>query len=612
MDWLSSGQWMEFTVYANYNQENVDELDYNNNYSEESFYVEAGQTLDVAPIPLTINTVPPSDLSWQIIDGLYAVYPVSNVRFILSGYTRGYTIADTLNFAEEGSGCRPAFSSILNALSTVRSGDNYSGYVRYYGMVNPSVTQAGPVGGCGRRPGYVSGGIVTLTDLVSSKTIAAEEIGHNHGRQHSSAHRDAGDPDTNSPFYYDGVLEEGTMGTDVRLARLYPRATSFDFMSYNDTCCRWASIYTYEALARAINSVAFNPAGSLRQAAPIKQTMDIPILIGAGSISPEGVTIPRPFFTTTRVSPAWDDLPLGPYWMELQDSSGNVLFSRNFGVPGVDNAVPGDTGDFDFVVPTTDNVAAVVFKYMDTEIGRVTASPNAPQVSLLTPNGGEQWGASEEQTITWTGSDPDGDSLTYRLEYSPDGGNSWRLLALDTQETSLTVNTTDLPGGNAVMIRLLASDGLNTSEDFPDGLLTVAAKPPQLYIGNPQDETTLPDGWPVILHAYGTDLEDGPLPPETSFDWASDRDGQMGTGEWLIASSQNMSLGDHVITLTGTDSDGQKSTYTTKITVTAGEPAAVAKQSLPLWLLVAGIALAAGLVAAGVTAVVLVLRRRRK
>jgi len=162
------------------------------------------------------------------------------------------------------------------------------------------------------------------------------------------------------------------------------------------------------------------------------------------------------------------------------------------------------------------------------------------------------------------------------------------------------------------MIRLLASDGLNTSEDFPDGLLTVAAKPPQLYIGNPQDETTLPDGWPVILHAYGTDLEDGPLPPETSFDWASDRDGQMGTGEWLIASSQNMSLGDHVITLTGTDSDGQKSTYTTKITVTAGEPAAVAKQSLPLWLLVAGIALAAGLVAAGVTAVVLVLRRRRK
>jgi hypothetical protein len=194
------------------------------------------------------------------------------------------------------------------------------------------------------------------------------------------------------------------------------------------------------------------------------------------------------------------------------------------------------------------------------------------------------------------------------LEYSPDGGLSWTLLGFDLQETSLTINTSDLPGGNNAMIRLLASDGLNTGEDFPDGLISVASKPPQVYIANPQEATTIIEGWPVIMHAYGTDLEDGPLPAATAFEWSSDRDGDMGSGEWLIASSENMSVGSHIITLAGIDSDGQSATYTTKITITEGYHHDESKRGISLWIII----LAAVIVASVILVIVLVLIHRRR
>lgn len=50
----------------------------------------------------------------------------------------------------------------------------------------------------------------------------------------------------------------------------------------------------------------------------------------------------------------------------------------------------------------------------------------APRLTLTAPTGGEIWKGS--QTLRWSGTDPDSDTLTYELSYSADGGRTWRLV----------------------------------------------------------------------------------------------------------------------------------------------------------------------------------------
>lgn len=53
----------------------------------------------------------------------------------------------------------------------------------------------------------------------------------------------------------------------------------------------------------------------------------------------------------------------------------------------------------------------------------------SPKVAITSPKGAEKW--SKTKTIKWTGTDPDKDTLTYKLSYSTDGGATW--LPMDTK-----------------------------------------------------------------------------------------------------------------------------------------------------------------------------------
>lgn len=57
----------------------------------------------------------------------------------------------------------------------------------------------------------------------------------------------------------------------------------------------------------------------------------------------------------------------------------------------------------------------------------------APKVTINAPKGGEKW--AKKQTIRWSGTDPDKDTLTYDLFYSTDNGKNWMPLKdkMDTE-----------------------------------------------------------------------------------------------------------------------------------------------------------------------------------
>jgi hypothetical protein len=93
-------------------------------------------------------------------------------------------------------------------------------------------------------------------------------------------------------------------------------------------------------------------------------------------------------------------------------------------------------------------------------------SPSAPSIQITDPQPGAEW--SDQQTIAWSATDPDGGTPNVALLYSPDGAN-WLPLDVDNTEGHFTFDTGDLEG-DAISVRLIASDGLNATETTVDGI----------------------------------------------------------------------------------------------------------------------------------------------
>jgi hypothetical protein len=192
-------------------------------------------------------------------------------------------------------------------------------------------------------------------------------------------------------------------------------------------------------------------------------------------------------------------------------------------------------------------------------------SPSAPEVRLLAPNGGEALpGQSDEIQIVWEASDPDGDPLKYWLEYSADGGQSWRTLATNLEETRHTVKSWELPGSERALLRVHATDGIRTTTDVSDALFRVEKKPPMMGILGLDGRTEMVAGQPLVLRGLGVDPDGGMVPVE-SLAWTSDRDGALGQGEMVQLS--RLSPGQHRLTLTGADRDGAVGQATVEMNV---------------------------------------------
>ena len=68
------------------------------------------------------------------------------------------------------------------------------------------------------------------------------------------------------------------------------------------------------------------------------------------------------------------------------------------------------------------------------------------------------------RTIQWKASDPDGDPVTYEVEFRPAGGSKWLLLRKDVRDSSYSFDSTSLPDGDYVF-RVTASDAESNPGD---------------------------------------------------------------------------------------------------------------------------------------------------
>jgi hypothetical protein len=251
------------------------------------------------------------------------------------------------------------------------------------------------------------------------------------------------------------------------------------------------------------------------------------------------------------------------YCLELYDAGDAKLASYCFDVSFDygDSTIPMTVAPWALSVPFPPTTKQIVLKHGSSTVATRTVSNNAPTVSVSMPGGGVV------KAVSWAATDVDGDTLSYSVLYSADNKASWYAVATELTQTAYSLDTSMLPGGMNAFVRILATDGVNTGEG-DGGPFIVMGKEPTALINAPADGAAYAPGENVLFEGDGFDPEDGSL-PDDALSWSSDRDGALGTGRTL--EHNDLSAGEHVITLTVSDSAGY--TATAHITLYIRQPA---------------------------------------
>jgi hypothetical protein len=500
------------------------------------------------------NLTPTWNDFWPAHDWMHGVYPVHHIAVRDGG-------------VERFDGALTTVAGMMELLNDLWRRDffTFEGVAGdedtiWYGLVHQNVNMA--------RTGMNYASSVELAigeaDPLWGGFNMAHEIGHALARQHINC----GGPANIDPAYpYNPAwIADGTplgyYGFNTRFTAVVDPTGAADFMSY---CWGppfagggppWVSDYTYRELWNRIRNNFSLSAQSSVVAAQSQETLAVTGLINTATLT---ATLDH-FYRTSDTQIAYEP-GAGPFRLLFEDSMGAPLFSHAFDVDKGE-AEESDLGRFAAALPFPAQTARIVLKHEQTTLVIIPVSAHAPQVTLLAPNGGEV--ITETVELAWVGVDADGDSLRYMVQYSPDQGMSWRSVAVDLDAASFTLDTRHLPGSAQALIRVVASDGLNTGQDTSDAFFMVATKPPDLYLIQPQPGAPITPDAPLVLVGYGIDPEDGPL-DDAALTWSSDRDGPLGAGATLIVPS--LSPGEHTITLTGADKDGNETSVSATILV---------------------------------------------
>jgi hypothetical protein len=386
-------------------------------------------------------------------------------------------------------------------------------------------------------------------------TGIAHELGHNLDQHHSNSANCAPnniDPESDWPWL-DSYIHD--IGWRAGTKTFYGPSQYFDIMSYCDP--QWISKHTYTEI--------YNYWKDFKEPQVVAQSTEDSLLVISGLVHLDDEATMDPVWER-QISSPWVNPPVGTeYCVELIDSFDTVINHYCFDLDFIDYETQQtiSTDSYFILLPDAPNISRVELKKGNLVLASRTVSLYPPQVELTSPNGGENWGSSGFETITWVGNDTDEDPLFYNVYYSPDNGVSWEPLAIDLETTNLEVDTDTIPGSSSAKIRVSVSDGVHSVSDESDSTFIVEPKGPQISIILQDENTDFLANRFVMLRGIGYDLEDGQFEGD-DLCWSSDLDGGLGCGESI---TPFLSVGAHSITLQAIDSDGNIAVSTETINI---------------------------------------------
>lgn len=322
-------------------------------------------------------------------------------------------------------------------------------------------------------------------------------------------------------------------------------------MSYCNN--QWISDYTYEALFNTMNNLQ---AASLA-GAHVAQSGDW--LMVHGVILPEADT--AIIHRVRRQNSVGEVPPIAPggYSLRLYNDQNQQIADYPF-TPEEDDEESGLL--IAQVVPfVVDARALRVVRLSDNVLlAEQPISAAAPNISAVTVAGapGPLGGPID---LSWTAGDPDGDTLNFDVLYSSDNGQSFTPVQLGVSGPSISIDRAELAGSNQAVLRVVASDGVQSAyADSAPFVLT--ALPPRPQITAPGDGTIVQWGSTVVLIGEAFDLQDGYL-GGSDLAWRLQGGPLLGSG--ASVSVDDLPVGVNTIELEASNSAGE--TATVAITV---------------------------------------------
>jgi len=166
----------------------------------------------------------------------------------------------------------------------------------------------------------------------------------------------------------------------------------------------------------------------------------------------------------------------GNYYFVLSDKDNKVLSKTGFDVYFYQSDPYGGPIDEDYFVYRIEWKEGTKKIELQDKTGEVLASrevsENEPEIKVIYPNGGEVITQGKKIKIKWEANDKDGDVLTYSISLSKDNGQNWLPVDIDVGTNEYEIDTTSLSPTD-YLVKITATDGVNTSIDFSDSVFSV-------------------------------------------------------------------------------------------------------------------------------------------
>ena len=521
---LPSGQ-LTVTLRVNPNQSPAETDNLANNDLSDTVPVLPGFKLCLVAVPMRTGIGTYSMNSWTfppILERAEALLPVSKLEVkcwqvltddhsdILTGdpfWPEGFDSDDL-----DGDG------DCLDAVECLRDTSDWpSGcpLANWHGLIKFDIVN---FAGLGNRPGccsisemqYNSGSF----DLPRGGRTIAHELGHNYGRKHV----DCGgpkNPDDNYPYnpcqIGDGSTA-GNYGYDPITRTVIAPGMAGDLLSYAGT--RWVSDYTWNAIYQTMFVAAGLPVAS-PQNGPLPDEGPLgPVLFATGWVDLDtrdagfGRCWVRPDtdWPHDNVEQAFEESAAldDPAAVRVEQLAADRALLSSVPIPVGEPSDPG-TPRFTHFVPFHEGARFLRLVQDGESLAEKLISPEAPTIDLDPVDVDLGNGLVR---LGWTASDPDGDPLSFMIQYSPDDGANWFAYRIGFRGLGLAMPLGGLPGGAQARFRVTATDGVLTGSDT-SGPVDIPREPPMASITGVQPGEAVPHGTTRSLIGMGLDAEDG-------------------------------------------------------------------------------------------------------